>query len=233
MNTDPRSNNMEMTRDLIVIHRELLGAARHHSARSRRRSPLVAGVAGCGVVLLAATALAASVGFVNIGWLQISTKAELPASLRGVPVATLLANDANLQSCRGNGWVGPLATMQSPHAPGTIAGCRTPTRAQREAYRVLILQNNPSLAHPYGYWYRLTTKSLASTQGRPGAAAALGGVYLGSQTPLTPKQIVDSATWNDDNIVTGVGEPPSKTALSVTAPLPKVKAAPSGGSTGA
>jgi hypothetical protein len=233
MNTERRSNDMELTSDLIVIHERLLRGARRRK-RTRLRTPAAASFVAVGAVVVTSAALAAGLGLVKFSWinvggkggLEIASVPTLPASLAGVPVATVLANDPNLEACDGGvGWIASTAMVQSPHAPGTMAGCGTPTQAERAAYRISLLQSNPRLARPFRYWYEISTESVAAGEGRPGAARAMGQWYLGSPVPLAPAQI---KAWRDDMqyVISGVGHPPSPTALSTTAPLPRVAREP-------
>jgi hypothetical protein len=233
MNTEPRSDDMEMTSDLTVIHERLLRGARRRGP-ARLRTPAAATFVAVGAVVVTSAALAAGLGLVKISWinvggpggLKIAAEPTLPASLAGIPAATVLANDPNWEICDGGlGQVAATAMVQSPHRPGTIAGCGTPTVAQRAAYRVSLLQSNPALARPFRYWYQISTESMAAGEGWPGAAKAMGLWYLGSPKPLTPTQI---AHWRDDQefVISGVGKPPSPSALSPTSPLPHVEPLP-------
>jgi hypothetical protein len=208
---------MEMTPDLTVIHERLVRATRRDLRRAKiRRSVLAA--AGVLALFSAGTAAAVGLGFVQVGSLRISTQPELPVSLASVPAASVLAGDPNALAC-GAGWVAATAVMQSPHDPAAIPGCHPPTTAERVARRNEMLAQDPSLARPLPYWYRIDEQSLAATEGRPGAAAAIGAVYVGSATPLTADELADPANWRFT--VSGVDD------LRVpTAPLPTASSAP-------
>jgi hypothetical protein len=220
--TTRRTTEMEMTPDLTVIYERLVRAAQ----RDLRRRKIRWRVSAASAVLLLSTAGAAAavgLGWVQVGSFRISTQPELPASLASVPAASVLAGDPNALAC-GAGWVAATAVMQSPHDPGAIAGCHTPTDAERVARRNEMLAQDPSLAMPLPYWYRIDEQSLAATEGRPGAAAAIGPVYVGSATPLTPDELTDPANWRIT--VSGVDD------LRVpTAPLPALVPAETGAST--
>jgi hypothetical protein len=184
---------MDLTPDLTVIHERLVRAT--HRDLRRRRVRVRAVVAVVTVALLTASA-AAAVGLelIQVGSLRISSQPELPASLADIPAAAALAGDPNALAC-GAGWVAATAVMQSPHDPQAIQGCHTPTDAERTARRDEIIAEDPRLARPLPYWYLIDEQSLATTEGRPGAAAALGPVYIGSAAPLTPAQLTDPANW--------------------------------------
>jgi hypothetical protein len=202
---------MEMTPDLTVIHERLIRAT-HRDLRRRKIRWSISAAAAVLTLFTAGAAAAVGLGFVQVGSLRISTEPELPASLVSVPAASVLAGDPNALAC-GAGWVAATAVMQSPHEPGAIAGCHTPTDSERVARRNELLADDPSLAKPLPYWYRIDERSLAATEGRPGAAAAIGPVYVGSATPLTPDELTDPANWRIT--VSGVDD------LRVpTAPLP-------------
>jgi hypothetical protein len=203
--------DMELTPDLAVIHERLVRAT-HRDLRRRTIRLRVSAAAAVLTLFAASAAAAVGLGFVQVGSLRISAQPELPASLASVPAAAVLAGDPNALAC-GAGWVAATAVMQSPHDPGAIPGCHTPTDAERVARRNEILAQDPSLARPLPYWYRIDEQSLAVTEGRPGAAAAIGPVYVGSATPLTPDELTDPANWRIT--VSGVD------ALRIpTAPLP-------------
>ncbi|HEY4348546.1 MAG TPA: hypothetical protein VGM80_13240 [Gaiellaceae bacterium] len=204
---------MEMTPDLELIHERLVRAA--HRDLGRRRMRLRLSVAISAVALVTASAAAAvGLGLVRVGSLEISSQPELPPSLATVPAASALAGDPNALACTA-GWVAATAVMQSPHEPSTIEGCHTPTDAERVARRDEIIADDPALANPLPYWYLIDEASLAASEGRPGAAAAISPVYVGSATPLTPAELTDPVNWRIT--VSGVGN------LKVpTAPLPAV-----------
>ena len=216
---------MDLPPDLTVIHRLLIEGARRdlHRVRARR----VAGVlAATTLTLGAATATLAATGVVTIGWLRVSSSPELPATLKGLPAATVLAADPNALTCDGGSWVAATAVMQSPREPASIPGCRVPSDGERAAYRDDMVATDPSLARPLPYWYHVQTESLATTEGRTGAAAAISPVYVGSPTPLTPDQLRDPSNWRF--LVSGIN------SLRVpTTPLktvaPKVTAPPKNG----
>jgi len=184
---------MDMTPDLTVIYERLVRAT--HRDLRRRRVRVRAMVAVVTVALLTASA-ATAVGLelIQVGSLRISSQPELPSTLAGMPAATALAGDPNALAC-GAGWVAATAVMQSPHDPQAIPGCHTPTDAERTARRAAIIAADPRLAKPLPYWYLIDEQSLATTEGRPGAAAALGPVYIGSAAPLTPAELADPANW--------------------------------------
>jgi hypothetical protein len=209
---------MEMTPDLSVIHERLVGAARRDLRRGRLRLRLAVPVAAL-MLITASAAAAVGLGLVQVGSLRISAEPELPASLATMPAASALAGDPNALACDA-GWIAATAVMQSPHDPQAIAGCHTPTAAERLAERNELIADDPALARPLPYWYRIDESSLAETEGRPGAAAAIGPVYVGSATELTPAELTDPGNWRVT--VSGVDD-----LQAPTAPLPAVTTTPS------
>jgi hypothetical protein len=220
---------MQMTADLIAIHQQLMQAIRRRR-RARLRSPVVASLAAAGAVVVTSAALAAGLGLVKISWinvggkggLEIQSQPTIPAAARGVPMATVLANDPNLLTCgngEGGGWTAPFVSLQSPFNLAT-RGCHPPTRAQREAARGVWIHDDPRTAHPWRYWYLISTASVEFGGERcPGQAEEMGPWYVGSPTPLKPAQLADPSYLANLDVVSSVGKP-SPTAI----PIPGVPA---------
>jgi hypothetical protein len=201
--TNERITTMEMTSDLTAIQERLVAGARRDLRRRRSRVRFAGAFAAAALAVSAGAAAAAGLGLVDVGGLRVSSQAELPPVLAGVPAATLIAGDPNALACGDGGWVAATAVMQSPHDPAAIPGCHTPTAAERAEYRDAMVASDPLLAQPLPYWYQLDEASLAASEGRPGAAAAISPVYIGSATPLSPDQLADPANWRVT--VSGVG----------------------------